>query len=579
MEKTGAEIIVECLEREGVELIFGIPGGVSLPFFDKLYDSKIRLILTRHEQGACHMADGYARSTGKVGVCTATSGPGATNLVTGLATANMDSIPIVAITGQVRTDVIGSDAFQEADATGVTRPVTKHNYLVKDVRDLAQVMREAFYIASSGRPGPVHIDVPVDVQRAKTEFVYPEKISIRSYSPTIKGHPGQIKKAADLINKSARPLLYIGGGVISSGCSEELQKLAEKTDIPVASTLMANGAMPFDHPLYFGPLGMHGKYATNMAMQKCDLVIACGARFDDRVTGNLATFSLHSKKIHFDIDPATIGKSVKVDIPVVGDLKNVLKELLGKVSKASHKEWIKQIRDWNEQHPLSYGKKNGDSDHFIKPQHFIQELHRLTKGEAMITTGVGQHQMWTMQWYPCRYPRHFLTSGGLGTMGYGFPAALGAKLGHPNKEVICIDGDGSFQMTMSEMATAVQEKIKVIVVIMNNYYLGMVRQWQELFYQERFSATCLDMKGLKRNKDNEPDPTTTKFVPDFVKFAEVYGVKGIRITKNEEIVPAIKQALEAQGPVIINCVICPREKVFPMVPAGAGLDEIIVDMA
>lgn len=578
MEKTGAEILVECLQRLKVEFIFGIPGGCNLPFFDKLYDSKIRLILTRHEQGAAHMADGYARATGKVGVCTATSGPGATNLVTGLATANMDSIPIVAITGQVRTEAIGSDAFQEADATGCTRPVTKHNYLVKDVRELAHVVREAFYLASSGRPGPVHIDVPVDVQRAKTEFVYPEKIVTRSYAPTMKGHPLQIKKAAELIKAAQRPLLYVGGGVVLAGASEELRNLAEKTNSPVATTLMANGTMPYDHPLYMGPLGMHGKYATNTAMQKCDLMISCGARFDDRVTGKLSSFSPHSKKIHFDIDPSNIGKSVRVDVPVVGDLKLVLKELIEELPKMSHKEWIEQIRGWDKQHPFSYENKNGAPNPFVKPQYVIHELHRLTKGEAIITTGVGQHQMWAMQWYPCRYPRHFLTSGGLGTMGYGFPSALGAKLACPQKEVICIDGDGSFQMTMSEMATAIHEKIKVIVLVINNYYLGMVRQWQELFYNERFSS-CLTAESGKRNKTNEPDPRTLKYIPDFVKFAEAYGALGLRIHKNEEVLPTLERALKSKVPVVIDCIIHPEEKVFPMVPAGAGLDEIIVDMA
>lgn len=579
MEKTGAEILVECLEREGVQFIFGIPGGANLPFFDALYDSKIRVILTRHEQGAAHMADGFARATGKVGVCTATSGPGATNLITGLATAHMDSIPLVAITGQVRTDAIGSDAFQEADATGCSRPVTKHNYLVKDVRDLARIVREAFYIASTGRPGPVHIDLPVDIQRAKCEFIYPEKVWLRSYSPTLKGHALQIKKAAELFQQAERPLLYVGGGVVLSGASEELRELAEKTNTPVATTLMANGTLPFDHPLYMGPLGMHGKYATNTAMQKCDLMISCGARFDDRVTGKLSTFSPHSKKIHFDIDPANIGKSVRVDVPVVGDLKIVLKELIEQLPKMNHKEWIEQIRAWDAQHPLSYDDKNGSRSEFVKPQYVIRELHRLTKGEAIITTGVGQHQMWAMQWYPCRAPRHFLTSGGLGTMGYGFPAALGAKFAYPSKEVICIDGDGSFQMTMSEMATAIHEKVKVIVLVINNYYLGMVRQWQELFYRERFSASCLMAESGMRSKENEPDPRKLKYIPDFVKFAEAYGALGLRITQTEEVVPTLEKALKAEVPVVIDCIIHPEEKVFPMVPAGAGLDEIIVDMA
>ena len=579
VKKTGAEILVECLEKEGVEYLFGIPGGVNLPFFDKLYDSKIRVILTRHEHGAAHMADGYARATGRVGVCVATSGPGATNLITGLATANMDSIPLVAITGQVRTDVIGSDAFQEADATGCTRPVTKHNYLVKDVRDLGRIMREAFHVASSGRPGPVHVDVPVDIQRAAVEFSYPEKVSIRSYSPTVQGHPLQIKKAVELISQAERPLFYVGGGVVLSGASDLLRQVAEKAQIPVATTLMANGTMPYDHPLYMGVLGMHGKYATNTAMQKCDLMIACGARFDDRVTGNLAKFSPNSKKIHFDIDPANIGKCVQVDVPVVGDLKLVLQDLLDNLPGKDHSAWIGQIREWDREHPFSYDKNGKGPGEFVKPQFVIHKLHELTRGEAIISTGVGQHQMWAMQWYPARSPRHFLTSGGLGTMGYGFPASLGAKLAFPKKDVICIDGDGSFQMTMTEMATAIHEKIKVVVIILNNYYLGMVRQWQELFYKERFSGSCLTTGSGMRTKDNEPDPNSLPYIPDFVKFAEAYGALGLRVTRNEDVEPALKRALAETRPVIIDCVIRPNEKVFPMVPAGAGLDDIIVDMA
>lgn len=576
MEKTGAEIIVECLEREGVKFVFGIPGGVSLPFFDKLYDSsKIRVILTRHEQGATHMADAYARASGKVGVCTATSGPGATNLTTGLATAHMDSVPIVAITGQVRSDVIGSDAFQEADATGITRPVTKHNYLVKDVRDLARIIREAFYIAASGRPGPVHIDVPVDIQKSKTEFVWPEKVQIRSYAPKAKGHPLQIKKAAELIEKAQRPLLYIGGGVIISNSSDEIRKLAEKCHLPVISTLMANGAMPYDHPLYIGPTGMHGKYAANMAIQKCDLLIACGSRFDDRVTGNLSTFSKHSKKIHIDVDPSSIGKAVHVDVPVVGDLKLIVKDLIGKVSPKKHAAWVKEVRDWERKHPLKYR----DDNHYIKPQFVIHELHRLTQGKAVVTTGVGQHQMWAMQWYPAKYPRHFMTSGGLGTMGYGFPAAIGAKFARPDEDVFCIDGDGSFQMTMTDLATAMNEKIKVVVIIMNNHYLGMVRQWQELFYDQRYSSTFLAFKDGKIPREIKPDFKKIRYIPDFVKWAEAYGARGIRVTKKEAVRPALIQAMKSDVPVILDVIVNPFENVLPMVPAGAGLDEIIVDMA
>lgn len=575
-ELIGAEIVVESLKRLGVDVVFGIPGGVNLPIFDKLYDSGIHVVLTRHEQGASHMADGYARASGKAGVCIATSGPGATNLVTGLATANMDSIPVVALTGQVRTDVIGSDAFQEADITGITRPITKHNYLVKDVRDLAHVMREAFHIATSGRPGPVLIDIPVDIQRAKTEFEWIAGIDLRSYKPTTKGHPLQIKRAAELIKESKRPLLYVGGGTVYAGATGELRKLAEKGNIPVAWTLMANGAFPPGHVLAMGPLGMHGKYSTNMAMQKADLLIAAGSRFDDRVTGNLSKFSPNSKKIHIDIDPANISKTVHADCPVVGDLRQVLGELAEAVPSLDHSEWIKDIEEMDKKNPLVYKE-----DNVLRPQYVIQELHRLTHGDAIIATGVGQHQMWTMQWYPCNQPRHFLTSGGLGTMGYGFPAALGAKFAHPEKTVVCIDGDGSFQMTASELATSAMEKKPVLVLIINNYFLGMVRQWQELFYNERFSSSCTGAAGGSVGKNTQPDPTKDPYIPDFVKLAEAHGALGLRVLKKEEFTPSLERALQEvkHRTVIMDVVIDPAEKVFPMVPAGAGLDEIIVDMA
>ncbi|MCB4756747.1 MAG: biosynthetic-type acetolactate synthase large subunit [Elusimicrobia bacterium] len=570
MEMTGAQIVVESLIRENVTHVFGIPGGVILPIFDALYGSKLKMVLTRHEQGAAHMADGYARSTGRVGVCVATSGPGATNLTTGLATANMDSIPIVAITGQVHTELIGNDAFQEADATGVTRPVTKHNFMVKDVKDLSRVIREAFLLARTGRTGPVHVDVPVDVQKAKTEFVWPGTVKIRSYNPKTVGHPKQIQKAVQLINKAERPLLYIGGGAILSGASEEIRALSEKAQIPVTHTLMANGAFPYEHPNYVGILGMHGKYSANQAMQNCDVLVACGARFDDRVTGNVNAFSRHSKKIHIDIDPTNISKTVRADVPIVGDLKGVLKNMLDDVKSAKHEAWRKQIQEWEAKHPLTI-KPNATT---LQPQYLIQTLHRITKGEAIVSTGVGQNQMWTMQWYQCMTPRSFLTSGGLGTMGYGFPAAIGAKFGNPDRPVVCIDGDGSFQMTMTEMATAVHEGIKVIVIVLNNYSLGMVRQWQELFYKGRFSASdLLAMHG------NDKDKSKLTYIPDFIKWAEAYGVKGIRVTKNEEIEDALKEALAAKTSVIIEAMVAPEEKVFPMVPGGASLDDIIVDMA
>jgi len=573
-ELTGAQIVIEVLKRQGVDVVFGIPGGANLPMNDALGVSSIRFMLTRHEQGACHMADGYARSTGKPGVCFATSGPGATNLVTGLATAHMDSIPVIAITGQVRTDAIGSDAFQEADATGITRPITKHNYLVKDVRDLGQVLQEAFYIATSGRPGPVLVDIPVDVQRAKTEFKWIDKLNMRSYRPNTKGHPMQIKRAAELIKASKRPLLYVGGGTVYAGASAELKKLAEKANIPVAWTLMANGAFPPTHLLAMGPLGMHGKYSTNIAMQKADLLIAAGSRFDDRVTGKLQAFSPNSKKIHIDIDPANISKSVFAHCPVVGDLKQVLGALVEAVPPLDHAAWVKEIMEMDRKNPLTFRPDNK-----VRPQYVIKELHRLTQGDAIITTGVGQHQMWAMQWYPCNAPRHFLTSGGLGTMGYGYPAAIGAKVANPGKTVVCIDGDGSFQMTACELATATMEHVPVVVLIINNYFLGMVRQWQELFYDKRFASSCMTKEGGMAGKEEQPG--AQPYIPDFVKLAEAHGALGLRITAKDQVTSSLEEALKEvkKRTVVLDVYIDPEEKVFPMVPANAGLDEIIVDMA
>ncbi len=573
--KTGAQILVDCLEREGVTHFFGIPGGACLPIYDALYGSKIQVVLTRHEQGGTHMADGYSRSTGKVGVCLGTSGPGATNLVTGLLTAHMDSIPIIAITGQVASHLIGNDAFQEADATGVMRPVTKHNYMVKDVKDLARTVREAFYIAQTGRPGPVHIDIPVDIQKAKIEYVWPEKILVRSYRPKNEANPQQVKMAIEMIDKAKKPLLYVGGGAVISGATAELIKAAEKADIPVVHTLMANGAFPFDHPNYIGILGMHGKYSANTAMQNCDLLISAGARFDDRVTGRLDTFSRQSKKIHIDIDPANIGKTVAVDCPVVGDVKTVMKEIAEKINPAKHTEWIAEIKGWDAKHPLEV-KKGSET---LQPQFLIQEMHRMTKGEAIVATGVGQHQMWTMQFYQARSPKQFLTSGGLGTMGFGFPAALGAKFANPDKTVICIDGDGSFQMTMTELATAVHEKQKVIVIVINNYFLGMVRQWQELFYKERYSGSNLTTKGSDTERAGDFKVGEFEYVPNFGKIFDAYGLKSRRIFKNEEVEGALKEAIASDKSFLIEAMISPEEKVFPMIPAGAGLDDIIVDMA
>ncbi|MBN2169214.1 MAG: biosynthetic-type acetolactate synthase large subunit, partial [Actinobacteria bacterium] len=525
MKKTGAEALMECLEREGVEVVFGIPGGVMLPIYDAIMDSKIKHILTRHEQGAAHAADGYARATGKVGVCMATSGPGACNLVTGIATANMDSVPMVAITGQVSTHVIGTDAFQEADTTGVTQPVVKHSYLVKDPMEIPHVVREAFLIASTGRPGAVLIDIPVDVSRGEFDFKYPEEIKLPGYKPTTKGHAKQTKQAADLILKSERPVIYAGGGVVISDASKELRELAGLLGIPVTTTLLGKGVFPETEKLSLGMLGMHGTSYANYVMMKTDLIIATGARFDDRITGHLESFAPHARIIHIDIDPAEIGKNVKADVPIVGDAKTILRDLLKilkpKVEKketANIKAWTKQINDWKKEFPLVVPEGS------LKPQFVLEEIYRLTKGKAIIVTDVGQHQMWAAQFYKSTRPRYFLSSGGLGTMGYSLPAAIGAKIGKPGDKVIAIAGDGSIQMNSQELATAVINNVPVIIALMDNGYLGMVRQWQELFYNRRYSET-----NLKRGVS-----------PDFVKLAEAYGAIGIRVTDRKGVDAALK---------------------------------------
>jgi len=558
---SGAEIVIECLKREGVKHIFGYPGGVILNIFDYLYhDKDIQLILTRHEQGAVHAADGYARSTGKPGVVLVTSGPGATNTVTGIATAYMDSVPLIVLTGQVPTALIGNDAFQEADIVGITRPCTKYNYLVKRTEDLAQVIREAFYIATTGRPGPVLIDLPKDVTAGKAEFKWPEQVKIRSYNPKYEGNKWMITQAAHEIAKSRKPVIIAGGGIIISGANKELKELAEYNHIPVANTLMGLGGFPGTHKLFMGMLGMHGTYCANMAVQNSDLIIGLGIRFDDRVTGKVNTFAPHAKIIHVDIDPTSIRKSVRVDIPIVGDLKRVLtvlnkilkEEIKGQWSEV-RKAWLKQIEAWRAERPLSYEH----SDEVIKPQFVVEKIYELTGGDAIITTEVGQNQMWAAQFFKFDKPRTFITSGGLGTMGFGFPAAIGAQLAHPNKLVIDIAGDGSIQMNIQELATAVLNRLPVKVVILNNRYLGMVRQWQELFFGERYSHTYLDV------------------APDFVKVAEAYGAVGFRATKPSEVEPILKEAFRVKAPVFIDFIVDWKEKVFPMVPAGASIDEMI----
>lgn len=552
----GARILIESLKKAGVEVIFGYPGGQVLPIFDEIYDMDIKFILTRHEQGAAHAADGYARATGKVGVCIATSGPGATNLTTGIANAYMDSIAMVAVTGQVKSFLIGNDAFQEADVTGITRPITKHNYLVKDVKDLSRIVAEAFYVASTGRPGPVLIDIPSDIQLADAEFSWPEIVDIRSYKPTYFGHPGQIKKAAKLIAEAKRPVIYVGGGVITSAAHLELRKLAERIKTPLTWTLMGIGGFPGTHELSLGMLGMHGTVYANHAIMESDLIIAVGARFDDRVTGRLDLFAPDAKIIHIDIDPASISKNVKADVPIVGDAKNILGELLEQIKKVPDTaEWLKQVENWKKKYPLKY--KDGEK---IKPQYVVEQVYEATKGGAIITTEVGQNQMWAAQWYKYDQPRTFISSGGLGTMGFGFPAAMGAKIGCPDKTVIDIAGDGSIQMNIQELGTCIANKINVKVFILNNGYLGMVRQWQELFYKRRYSQVCISS-------------------PDFVKLAESYGAVGIRVTKKEEVRAAIEKALKIDNTVFIDFHVEPEENVYPMVPAGEAINKIIGGLA
>ena len=555
-ERNGAHILLEVLRAEGVEVVFGIPGGVVLPILDAFHDAKEpRFILSRHEQGAGHAADGYARATGKVGVCLATSGPGATNLVTALATANFDSVPVVAVTGQVKTHLIGNDAFQEADITGISRPITKHNYLVKDVTKLGECLRAAFHIARTGRPGPVLVDIPVDVATAKTDEPIPDRADLPGYRPVIKGNRRQIKRAAEAINAAEKPVLYVGGGVIISGASDLLRELAIKANIPVTTTLMALGAFPEDHALALKMLGMHGTAYANYAVQESDLLIAVGARFDDRITGDIKKFAPHARIIHVDIDPCSISKNIRVDIPVVGDARDILEGLLKLVEPRAHEAWLAQVNAWKAKHPLAY-KPDG-----LKPQYVIQQICEVSKGQAIICTEVGQNQMWAAQWYTHRHPRHFISSGGLGTMGYGFPAAIGAQVGRPDALVVDIAGDGSIQMNIQELATAVHNKIPVKICILNNGCLGMVRQWQELFYNRRYSGSILSGN------------------PDFVRLAEAYGARGLRITKAEEVRPALEQAFATPEVFILDFLVEPEENVFPMVPAGEAIDRMIGGMA
>ena len=561
MKKCGAEIFVESLQHEGVDAIFGHPGGVVLKIYDVLMDAPIRHILMRHEQGAVHAADGYARATGRPGVCLATSGPGATNCVTGLVTANMDAIPIVVFTGQVPTTAIGNDAFQEADIFGITMPCVKHSYVVRRVEDLARTIKEAFYIAQTGKPGPVLVDIPKDVSQLETEFHYPHEVKLRGYAPNYMGHMGQIRRATKALAHAKKPVLYVGGGAVSSNAAPELLELAELLHTPVTTTLLGLGSFPETHPLSMGMLGMHGTYWANMAMCEADLIFAIGARFDDRVTGRLDAFAENAETIiHIDIDPSNIGKNVRTDIPIVGDVKTVLRSLIESLRTVKkdwatdHAAWLATVEGWANAHPLKYDQ----GDEVVKGQYVIEAISRLAPKDAIIATGVGQHQMWAAQFYRFTQPRSWLTSGGLGTMGYCLPAAIGAQVAFPHRMVIGIDGDGSFQMTSHELATAVQYQLPVKIVILNNHYLGMVKQWQELFYNKRYSHSYLGN------------------IPDYVKLAEAYGAKGFRATKPHEVVPTLRQAFATPGPVITEVEVDSEEKVYPMVPAGAALREMVL---
>ncbi len=562
MKLTGAQILLKCMEKEGVDVMFGFPGGAVIDIYDEIPKSSVEHILVRHEQGAIHAADGYARATGQVGVCLVTSGPGATNTVTGIATAYMDSIPVVIFTGQVPRALIGNDAFQEVDIVGITRPCTKHNYLVQDIEELAVTVKQAFYLARSGRPGPVLVDLPKDVMSQVAEFNYPEKVEMRSYNPTKKAHVGQIRKVVKLLKKAKKPLIYSGGGVITSNSHEELTWLAQQLRIPVTSTLMGLGAFPGEDELFLGMLGMHGTYAANMAVNNCDLLLAVGSRFDDRVTGKVDTFAPNATIVHIDVDPTSIQKNVSVHVPLVADCKAALSALKTETKATlddfdwagSHKEWVDLVQGWSVEHPLTYN----DDGTSIKPQYVVEKIYEITKGDAIIATEVGQNQMWAAQFFKYNKPNTLLTSGGLGTMGYGFPAALGAQKAFPEKLVIDIAGDGSIQMCIQEMMTAVCNKLPVKIVILNNGYLGMVRQWQELFYEKNYCETCLDAQ------------------PDFVKLAEAYGAAGFRVTEKKDVESTLREAFAVDKPVIVDIRVEREENVYPMVPAGASLTEMLL---
>lgn len=573
----GAEIIVDSLIKEGVDTIFGYPGGTVIPIFDVLYSTPgIKFILSRHEQGATHAADGYARATGKVGVVIVTSGPGATNTITGIATAKLDSIPIVVISGQVKTANIGTDAFQETDMSGLTRTICKHNFLIKNIYELPRVLKEAFFIARSGRPGPVSVDIPLDVEMEELEnYSYPQVVELPGYKPVFNGNPKQIGKLLQAMKAAKKPLIYSGGGIISSGASEALCRFVEKTQIPIVTTLMGLGSIPFDHPQFLGMPGMHGSVAANYALSECDFLITIGARFDDRITGNPSKFATKAKVAHIDIDPAEIGKSINADIPVVGDAKSTLDALIKRAPEGKRTPWNERVDGWKEKYKLNYNQAESDE---ILPQHVIKRVSQLVDNDVIISTDVGQNQMWAAQYFNFRKPRSLLTSGGLGTMGYGLPAAMGAAIGRPECRVINFSGDGGIQMNIQELTTCAINKIPVKIVVLNNAYLGMVRQWQDLFWNKRYSGTCL-MQGPEcpRECDGPSDKCPTKsYLPDLVKVAEANGVPGFRATRPDEVDQVIRQGLQTEGPVLMEFMVKREENVFPMVPAGKPLDQIIL---
>lgn len=554
MRLTGAEMFIETLQREGVDTVFGYPGGAVLPVYDALYSSNINHILVRHEQAGAHAADGYARSTGKVGVCISTSGPGATNMVTGIATAYMDSVPMVAFAGQVALPLLGKDSFQEADINGIVIPITKHNYLVRETRHIPRVIKEAFHLASTGRPGPVLVTLPKDVTVKKDEYVYPDTINLRGYRLKTTPDPEQIEKAASAIAKAQRPLIYAGGGILSSGASEELLRFAEHACIPVTTTLMGLGGFPGEHPLFLGMLGMHGTPAANYAVCNSDLIIAVGTRFDDRVASEPASFAKAAEIIHIDVDAAEMGKNVRVNIPVLSDARKALAELVKATPEGREGAWHERVREWKAQYPLDCCSDSPE----LKPQYVIRQIFEATKGDAIIASEVGQHQMWVAQYYSFSRPRQFLSSGGLGTMGYGLPASMGAQVGNPGRLVVNISGDGSFQMNIQELATLAERRIPVKVAIINNFYLGMVRQWQEMFFNRRYSHTNMEKS------------------PDFARVAEAFGIRGYTVTEKSQVGKVLDEALAHDGPVVMDFHVSREENVFPMVPPAAGIDRMII---